>query len=211
MIVLKIIGIVLAVIILLIAVILMLPVDVLFQADGTNGFRILYRFLGKVFGENPDPNNPIVKSLKETLGISHLDSVKSIQKTVESHGAGVTLRETLDTLILLIDRVIWLLKYCRVPKCHITSVSGGEDAAMEYGIACAAVYPLVGYLENKTWLRKRGLKLELRCDYSLAESVFEMDVAVRVRIFPVLRAFLYIIKKNVEKEVLLAEQGGEER
>lgn len=210
MIALKIIGIVLAVIVLVVAVILMLPVDLLFQADGTNGFRILYRFLGKVYGENPDPNNPVVKGLKKTLGISHLGSVKEIQKTVERHGAEVTLRETVDTLILLIDRVIWLLKYCRVPKCHITAVSGGEDAAMEYGVTCAVVYPLVGYLEEKTWLRKRGLKVDLRCDYSLADSVFEMDVAVRVRIFPVLRAFLYIIKKNVEKEVLLAEQGGEE-
>jgi hypothetical protein len=191
---------------LLIAVVLMLPVDVLFLADGEKGFQILYRFLGKIYGEHPDPNNPIIKGLKKTLRLSHLDSVKTIRETVEVHGASITVKETLETLVQLIDRVIWILRYCSVPKCRITAVSGGEDAAMEYGITCAAVYPLVAYLKNKVQVRERALKVDLRCAYGLNDSIFELDLAVRVKVFHVLRALLHIIKTNVEKEVLLAEQ-----
>ena len=66
MIVLKIIGIVLAVILLIIAIALCLPVDVFIAADNKNGLKLLYRFLGKMYGEEPDPNN-VIRVLKRRL------------------------------------------------------------------------------------------------------------------------------------------------
>ena len=63
MLALKIIAIVIAVICLIIAILLMLPVDILIFADDKNGFKLLYRFLGKLYGEDPDPKNVIIKGV----------------------------------------------------------------------------------------------------------------------------------------------------
>ena len=99
---------ILALIILLAGVVLLLPADVLFLLDEREGFRIRYRFLGKLYGEEPEeaepkPENPIIKSLKKSLGLSHLESVQSIRSAVETHGAAVTIQETVATLRDLTD------------------------------------------------------------------------------------------------------------
>lgn len=199
---------ILAAIALILGIILALPVDVLFLLDEENGFRILYRFLGKRYGEERNPNNPIVKGLKRVLGLSHLDSVKTIRSTVENHGAAVTLKETLATLWDLIERILWILQYCSISKCRIISICGGEDAPLDYGTSCAVIYPLVSYFESVARLRPRNKEVRIQCDYDRPEGSLELEIAVRVHILHVLRALLHIIKKNVEKELLSAEAEG---
>lgn len=214
MIVLKIIGIILAVIALL-AGVLLLPLDILLLADHKNGFSFFVRFLGIRFGgeneskeQKPKRKNPLVQAVKKTLGISHLESAKELRSTVEQHGAATTVKETVELFILFIDRLLWLIKRCRIPKCRIISVSGGENAAIEYGIACATLYPLVTYLQTNTRLRKRGLTLEVRCDYDLPKGQYELELVIRLTLLHLVKVFLHIIKKNVEKELL---QGGAEK
>ena len=56
--------IVIACLALLITVICLLPVKVLLKNDAQNPLILRYKFLGKTFGENPDPNDPIIKTLK---------------------------------------------------------------------------------------------------------------------------------------------------
>ncbi len=196
---------ILAAIALIIGILLALPVDVLFLMDEEQGFAIRYRFLGKLYGENPNPNNPIIKGLKKTLRLSHLESVQTIQKTVEANGAAVTVRETVQTLVDLLNRVIWILRYCRIPKCRIHSVCGGEDAPLDYGTSCAVIYPLVTYFESVAHLRPRAEEICIECDYERAEGYLELEIVVRVHILHILRGLWYIIKKNVEREVLSAE------
>ena len=211
MIALKIIGIILAVLAALIAVLLMLSVDILLQASSEKGFQVLFRIFGKIFGDEPKkekekktPENPLVKGLKKTLGISHLGDFKTIRSTVEEHGAAVTLSETVSTVMLLLNRILWLLKRSRIPTCRIVSVSGGEDAAIDYGIACAALYPLAGYLQATA--RACKPQLDLRCDYEQPKGTFDLKLVIRVRVLHVMRVFLHMMKKNIEKEVLQAAE-----
>lgn len=215
MIVLKVIGIIVAVIALLAALLLLLPLDILLQADNQNGFSFHVRFLGIRFGgENeskqqpPKGENPLVKAVKKSLGISHLESAKALRSTVEQHGTAVTVKETVELIILFVDRLVWVVKRCRVPKCRILSVSGGENAAIEYGIACATVYPLVTHLQNNTYLRQRGLRVEVRCDYQQPQSHHGLELVVRLKTVHLLRVFLHIVKKNVDKEL---RQGNAEK
>lgn len=210
MVVLKIIGIILAVLALLIAVLLLLPVDLLLKSDEEKGFSFGVRVLGMVFTggkkekkkeKKKKPDNPLVKAVKKLLGVSNLENAQAIRGAVEEQGASEALQDTVQSVFLLLDRVLWLIKHCRIPYCRIVSVSGGENAALDYGIACAAIYPLVGYLQEKLRLKQRDLTVDIRCDYGLDAGKFLLDLAIRIRVVHVLRALLHIIKKNVEKEL----------
>ena len=59
----------------LITVILMLPIYVIIKTDQNGELIIRYRFLFKTYGENPDPNNKIVKTLKEASVLRRLKKI----------------------------------------------------------------------------------------------------------------------------------------
>ena len=200
MVVLWILGILLAVIALIIIIVLLLPVDVLFFTDEQGEFKILYKFLGKLYGEEPDPNNPLIRSIKALLGLSHLDSIKKVQSTIEKRGTAATIKDTLSILVALIDRVVWILKYCTLTKCHITSIGGGEDAAIDYGTARATVYPIAEYVKNSMKHTRGAFKIDLRCDYSLEETHNAFDVAVRVKIFHAVKALFHVARRKLENK-----------
>lgn len=146
--ILLVVGIVLAAFLLLIAVILLLPVRVIIKYGDGDEVKLLYRFLGKTFGENPDPNNIIVKSAKKLTGISRFDSIGTVKGSIEDMGVSATAGQIADILMSLLGRVVWILKYCVAERFFIKAVCAGDDAAdaaMEYGAVCAVVYPLVGY------------------------------------------------------------------
>ena len=54
----------------LITVILLLPVKVIIRNDEQNELILRYKFLFKTYGEDPDPNDPIIKALKEASGVN---------------------------------------------------------------------------------------------------------------------------------------------
>ncbi len=209
MVALKIIGWIIAGILLLTVGLCLLSVDLLLQSDGVQGFRIRVRILGISFGGEPKeerkkekkPENAFIKALKKSLGLSHLGSGDAVRSTVESHGFTMTLQETVETFFLLLDRVLWILKRRKIPYCRITAVSGGEDAALDYGVACAVLYPLSGYLQERMGVDPKKIKMDIRCDYALPEGQFELDLAVRLRILHVLRAFIHILNKNMKKDL----------
>lgn len=200
MIVLKIFGIILAVILLIVAIALCLPVGVLISVDDKNGFKFLYRFLGKLYGEEPDPNNVIIKGVKKAVGISHLESVKTIRTTMENRGTAVTVKETADVLLAILNRVVWILKYCKIKKFDIVSVSAGDDAAIDYGIACAVIYPIVGYVKSNFKVNERKMNVNITCDYLNDDSSYSVYLELRVKTFHIIRALFYIVKRNLETQ-----------
>ena len=207
MVVLKIIGWIFAGLLLLLLGISLLPVDLLLQSDGVQGFRVRVRILGIAFGggekkpKKKKPESALVKALKKSLGLSHLGNADTVRSTVKTHGFSMTLKDTVETFLLLLDRVLWILKHCKIPYCRITAVSAGEDAALDYGIACATLYPLAGYLQERMGMNPKKLKMDIRCDYGLPEGKFELDLAVRIRVYHALSALVHIIMKNIEKDL----------
>ena len=63
-------------ILLLITIILLLPVSFIIKTDQDGDFVVLYKILFKTFGENPNPDKPIVKALKNISGVTRLDKDK---------------------------------------------------------------------------------------------------------------------------------------
>ncbi len=202
---------ILALIILLLSAVLALPVDLLFFLDPSQGFRIRYRLLGKIYGEDAKKQkpkvkkkskpNPIIESLKKSLGIEHLGSVEKLKDSLNRKGAEATLKDTIGAVWELLDRVFWILKRCRIIRCKIAVYCGGEDAPLDYGTACAVVYPLVSYLESAAGLRPKAEELIILCDDERQQTELELEIFVRVRVVHILRALLHIIRKNIEKDV----------
>ena len=208
---------ILALIILLVSAVLALPVDLLFFLDPSQGFRIRYRLLGKIYGEDAkaqkpkakkkskpkkkSKSNPIIEILKRSLGIEHIGSVAKIKESLERKGAEATLKDTVSAVWELLDRVFWTLKRCRIIRCKIAVYCGGEDAPLDYGTACAVVYPLVSYLESAAGLRPKAEELIILCDDERQQTELELEIFVRVRVVHILRALLHIIRKNIEKDV----------
>ena len=208
---------VLAAVVLLCSILLMAPIEVRFLLDEPQGFRILYWAFGKVYGEdakkqsqkkkakgqNPKKKskpNPIVEGLKKALGLEHLGSFEKLKESLSRKGAEATLAETVGALWEILDRVFWIIKRCRITRCKIAARCGGEDAPLDYGTACAVVYPLVSYLESAVGLPPKAEELIIRCEEDRQETALELEIFIRARIWHILRALMHIALKNAEKQ-----------
>ena len=208
MIVLKIIGIVVAVLVVLLLLFLALPVDVFFRFEPQKGLGVFVRILGiPLGGGSPDAEKPkkdsggLGRLIKRLLGFPHLESGETLRSALEEQGAAETVSSTLETVRMLLDRVFWLVRRCKVIRCKFISVSGGEDAALEYGTVCAILYPFISYLQSAADIPGRVIDLRITWDFEREDSLFEMDLGVRVHIWHLARVLIHIVMKNLEKEV----------
>lgn len=193
MIVLKVTGTVIAVIILLIAIILMLKIKLIVSYSKQNGLTVLYRLLYFTFGKNPNPDSAFAKKLKKMLGIDKIESADAIKQGVEENGVSDAVQRIITIVTLLAGRVLWLLKYCRIHKLRIFAVCADEDAAdaaIDYGLVCAAVYPFSAVITSNIKTAKNAEDISVLCDFE-GEKKLEFDLTVSVRIIHILRALLH--------------------
>lgn len=175
----------------LITVILLLPVKVIIKNDENNELILRYRFLFKTYGENPDPNDPILVMLKKAGGIDRFER-KHLQQNIRKSGLRRTLVETYGLLIELLRELVGLLKYCTATKFRVKVRCAGSDAAqiaIRYGQYSAATHSLVNALQSFLKIRKQGYDVDLSCDFSSEEEIFRYDVVLTVRFSHVLAAF----------------------
>ena len=80
-----------------IAVILLLPVKVIIKNDEKQGFVLRYKWLFKTFGENPNPNDPIVKALKQAGGVDRFEKA-NLKKNLRTEGLQKTVSDSYSSL-----------------------------------------------------------------------------------------------------------------
>ena len=166
----------------LITVILLLPVKIILKNDEQNELILRYKYLFKTFGENPDPDDPIVKALLSATGVERLQT-KNVQKNIQTEGLKRTISASFSMLIDLLKEVVALLKRCTITRLHITIRASGEDvddAAIHYGQCCAATYSLLNVLRSFLKVRKRGCNIDLGCNF-FEKSVFRYEVVLSIR------------------------------
>ncbi len=192
---------------LLITVILCLPVYVIVKTDEQDELMIRYRFLHMEFGEDPDPENPILVFAKEATGLSKTDS-KALKSSVKSSGVAETVKDTCSILLTLFRQVVWIVKYCTLVKfelCVVCASDDAGDAAVNYGKCCTAIYPIITAVHGIMKVRPRGESIDVRCDFLAEESLVRCDVKLRVSVLRVLQAFIKIVIKEAmrmgEKEI----------
>lgn len=204
--VLAVIGIVLGAIALLIGLILSLPIVILVSAQTDRPLTLRYRLLFFPFREkDPDkPKGALSRIVGRLLGFSPLNSARSAQSAVRSRGVSGTLGQLVSALRTLIDAILQILPFVRLRRLKLRAVCAGEDAAdaaMDYGAACAVVYPLIGYLETVFKTRPNAADVRISCDFSAPESSYALEAALSVTIFRILQAAIRLIRRNMQNEV----------
>ena len=171
---------------LLITVILLSPVRVIFKNDAENSLILRYRLFFMTFGEDPNPNDPIVRMLKTATGAERLE-----KKHIQKDGLKKTVSDNYDMLKGMLKELLGLLKRGKLTRLHITircADEGADSAAIQYGLCCAATYGFLELLRNFIRIRRRGQKINIYCDFQENKSLFRYDGEITVRFFRVLAA-----------------------
>lgn len=196
---------IIAFIILLITVILLLPVYVIIKTDETGEVIFRYKILFKTYGENPNPDNPIVKTLVKTSGLERLRK----EQFKESAMRGTVLDalgENVSLIVGLLKYLLGLLKRCKVKVLKLNVICAEGDAAetaIYYGQSCALVYPLVSFIHASLKVRKKGEKVAIICDYDGQESYYELETILVVRVFRVLGA---VLRAGIDEAKRMAQE-----
>ncbi len=190
-------------IILLIAVILMLPVDVIVKTDSSGELIFRYKFLSKIYGENPDPSNPVVKMLKDTSGLSRVEKDR-LADSIRSGGLSATISESLSLIISLLKRLLELLKHCKVKVLRLNIVCAEGDAAktaIAYGACHAIVWPIIGLVHSNMKVQKAGEEINIACDYSKGKGSVEFETVIRLSVFRALVALIHTAVDEAKRAV----------
>ena len=185
-------------VVLLITVILTLPVYVTAKDDEQGELMLRYRFLHKTFGEEPDPDNPVLLYLLDVSGLSRAKG-SAIKSNVKTSGVGVTLEDTCAILWSLLEQVVAVLPHCKLKRLNITVVCAGDDAAetaMHYGKCCAVLYPAIGMIHALLPVDRRHERVDVRADFHATEDEIHYDLKLRTNVCRVLIAFCKIVYKE---------------
>lgn len=126
--------------------------------------------------EEKKGENPILQQ----LGLSHYTSTGNLKKSISEKGLLSTLKHFVAILKPVFSAVGQIARKFRVCRAHLEVVTAGENAAMEYGTACAILYPLSAFLQNRRWVKSRGIKTEVRCDFEGFEGDISYDLILRI-------------------------------
>ena len=189
----------------LITAILLSPFTFIIRTDKDGELQLLYKILFKTFGENPNPNQPIVKALKSISGVSRLEK-GNLKKSTENGELLTTLRDDLSLIIGILKELLSVLKRCTLKTLHIDVVCGGEDAAdvaMNYGVCYAVISPLVNLVHNTMKVRSRGERINITTDFDSQEGSFRFEAILVTSVFRIVAA---LFKLAFDEAKRLAEE-----
>ncbi len=198
--VLGIIGTVIGGIVLFILLILLLPLNVTVKTDGEFAFKLKLRVLFFSYS----PKKPVTdKQIEKSKAVKDFLTSKKDDKEIKSKKTSITEKASavFKNIKLITDRLKWLVKHINVKRLRIKAVCASGDAAetaMEYGTACAVIYPMVGYIQSNLKVRQKGIYLDVRCDFNEQKPEFEVETTLSVQIFQLVRALIYIVYQNVK-------------
>lgn len=199
LIVLKILGIILAVIIGIIGVLMALPVSVCVFTNPQGKVKQYYKILFFVFGKKPDPNHVLVKLAVKILGLERYSDWDKIRIAAKVNHWNTVLQQILSLVRRILERVVRLLKKCRVSRLRAHITVGHEDAAMaaiEYGSISTAVYSIAGFIDANMKLDKEAMDVAVSCDFARSNPTATLDIHLSVRIFWVVCALVRLIVEN---------------
>ena len=110
---------------------------------------------------------------------------------------GATLRELGAVLRTLLGRVFWLLHRGTFRRFSLHIAVGAEDpadAALDYGMVCAALYPVLGLLQLA--IRFRRPDIAVTCTEEPQTNV-EFSAKFSLRAILIVRAFFHLLAENV--------------
>ncbi len=193
MIALKIIGISFAVIALLIIVILISRAKLIIGCNEENGLEVFFGIWFLKFKVKTKEKKKKKKSgrfanaFKKRLGLDVFDS-EELKNALKEGGLSAKIAQIAAVIMLFAERIKWFLSKLRGDEICVKAVCGGDsaDAAIEYGLVCATVYPLSAFILDKLNLKKNAENIYIGCNFD-GESYFEFKFVVSVKIYHLLK------------------------
>lgn len=187
----------------LITAFLLLPVYVIIKNDGESELKVRVRFLFKTYGDKPSKNGAFAKMLKSAVGVDKL-SVKTVTEGIKNGGHNEKVGQTVRVLLSLLKELGTLLSHCVCKKLYVHVVNAGDDpgdTAINHGICCSFVYPLVGFLKsNLKRVSKRGEDVRLECDFSGGEDSFVYNLVLQVRVVRLVASLWRVIMREAKHQ-----------
>ncbi len=174
----------------LITIILLLPVKIILRNDEKEPLILRYKFLFRTYGEDPDPNDPIIKALKTASGVDRLEK-RVLQEDTRAVGVIKAVQESYTMLLDLLKEAWNLLRYCKITRLTVKircTGDGADQVAIHYGECCTATYSLLNLLRGYMKVRRRGCKIDIGCDYEGEKSLFRYDILLKTNVGHVLAA-----------------------
>ena len=116
----------------------------------------------------------------QQLGLSHYTSTGNLKKRISEKGLLTALKELTHIFKLLFSALGQAAKKFRVCRAKLTVVTAGEHAAMEYGAACALLYPLSAFLQSRSRVKSRSVDVDVSCDFEALEAEISYDLVLRI-------------------------------
>ena len=115
----------------------------------------------------------------DQLGLSQYTNTGNLKKSISEKGLLSTLKHFVAILKPLFSAIGQVAKKFRVCKARLEVVTAGENAALEYGAACALLYPLSAFLQNHSQVKSRGVETNVICDFEAFEGDISYDLVLR--------------------------------
>lgn len=180
------IGILISAVILLLVIILFFNVGVIIEYKDSLSFKIKVAFFDltkHILKDNKSEKDTDDKKKKASPVKKRADEVKESIPKQE--------KKSLDIpyILGLISRFIeevkkGFFKKIVIQKARIHIVSAGEDAAqtaINYGRICAALYPIIGFIDNECRVKKKDIRVQ--ADFTQPKSTADIYLHLKLRSF----------------------------
>lgn len=185
----------------LIFIIAMLPLNVIIKNDENNNFLLHYRFLGKLYGELPDPTSPILLQLKKSSGVARIE--KQLADGKLTNTTKEEIKELLKIIGDLLRELAGILKHCtaKIFRIHVVCYrENAADTAIAFGRTSSLVYGFATGIENVMRVRKRGRDVRVDCDFSGEKKTMRYEFVIMVRFGRVLGALWRLAMEEIRRE-----------
>ena len=171
------------------ALLLLLPLHIYLAFTPEAGFSFYARYAFLTIRPDSEPNEKLMEQVFTLLGLRDVSSTANARSAVSAKGVAATLCE--------LGRVFWLLHRgtFRRFSLHIAVGAGDPaDAALDYGMVCAALYPVLGLLQSA--IRFRRPDVAVTCTEEPQTNV-EFSAKFSLRAILIVRAFFHLLAENV--------------
>ena len=178
-----------------IVLLLLIPISVHIKYDGD--FFVKLKIAGiKAFEAEPKEEIKEPSSDTESNKKAKKQTEKAFDKLKKKHGFAGAVKEIFVFLKAVLERLKDELKHIAIRKLCLDIKVASENAAstaIEYGAVCAAVYPVLAFLDGILNIKMKSINVT--SDFNSDKSNFTFSVIIRSRIF-----FLIIMAFGVFSE-----------
>lgn len=165
-------------------VVLLLFIPISLHIKYYGDFFVKLKIAGiKAYEVEPKEDTQKPKSDTESDKKAKKQTEKAFDKLKKKYGFAGAVKEIFVFIKSVLERLKGSFKHIAIRRlCLDIKVSSGDAAAtaIEYGAVCAAVYPVLSFIDSTANVKMKNINIS--ADFNSGDSDFGLSVIVRVRI-----------------------------